>query len=73
MVVMFVPCAEDSDWVIRLFDYLGLLEMARYEHLPIYAKAMELAVYLQSVVRNFSRYDKYTIGTELRNHTRAII
>jgi hypothetical protein len=34
---------------------------------------MELAVYLQSAVRNFSRYDKYTIGAELRNHTRAII
>ena len=47
--------------------------MARYEHLPIYGKAMEIAVYLQAVVRNFSRYDKYTVGTELRDHTRLIL
>ena len=47
--------------------------MARYEHLPIYKKAMELAVYLQQVVRNFSRYNKYSIGTELRDLSRKII
>ncbi|MCB2181063.1 MAG: four helix bundle protein [Desulfobulbaceae bacterium] len=44
--------------------------MARYEHLPIYKKAMELAVYLQNVVRNFSRYDKYSIGADLRDLSR---
>ncbi len=47
--------------------------MARYEHLPIYKKAIELAVYIQQVVRNFSRYNKYSIGTELREHSRKII
>lgn len=47
--------------------------MARYEHLPIYKKAMELAVYLQGIVRNFSRYDKYTVGTDLRNLSREIL
>ena len=29
--------------------------MARYEHLPIYKKAMDLTIYLEKVVRNFSR------------------
>ncbi len=41
--------------------------MARYEHLPLYKKAMELVIYLQGTVRNFSRYDKYSIGSDLRN------
>ena len=30
--------------------------MAYYEHLPIYRKAMETAVYFEKIVRNFSRY-----------------
>ena len=47
--------------------------MARYEHLPIYKKAMDLAVYLEKIVRNFSRYHKYTFGTELRAKSREIV
>ena len=47
--------------------------MARYEHLPIYRKAMELAVYLQDTVRQFSRYNKYTIGTDLRDLSRKVM
>jgi hypothetical protein len=35
--------------------------MARYEHLPIYKKAMNLTVYFEKIVRNFSRYNKYTL------------
>ena len=44
--------------------------MARYEHLPIYKTAMDLAVYLEQVVRNFSRYHKYTLGSDLRQQSR---
>jgi hypothetical protein len=40
--------------------------MARYDHLPIYKLAQELMVYIETVVRGFSRYHKYTIGTRLR-------
>jgi hypothetical protein len=40
--------------------------MARYEHLPIYRKAMELSVYLEQVVRQFPRFHKYGIGARLR-------
>ena len=47
--------------------------MARYEHLPIYKKAFDLAKYFDKIVRNFSRYDKYTYGTELRNLSREIL
>ncbi len=47
--------------------------MAKYEHLPIYRKAMEVSVYLDGVVRNFSRYHKYTTGQELRDLCRNII
>ncbi len=38
--------------------------MARYEHLPIYKKAMDLSIYFEKIVRNFSRYHKYTLGSE---------
>ena len=47
--------------------------MARYEHLPIYKKAMDLAVYLEKIVRDFSRYHKYTLGSELRAKSREIM
>jgi hypothetical protein len=47
--------------------------MARYEHLPIYKKAFELAKYFDKIVRNFSRYNKYTYGSDLRNLSREIL
>ena len=40
--------------------------MARYEHLPIYRAAFDLAVHMEKIVRHFSRYHKYSLGTELR-------
>jgi len=47
--------------------------MARYEHLPLYKKAIELAVYLQTVVKNFSRYNKYSVGEDLRVLSRRVV
>ncbi len=47
--------------------------MARYEHLPIYREAYDLALHIEKIVRNFSRYHKYTLGTELRNKSRNIV
>jgi len=40
--------------------------MANYEHLPIFKKLMELSVLMEQVVQYFSRYHKYTLGSELR-------
>ncbi|MCP4987665.1 MAG: four helix bundle protein [Colwellia sp.] len=47
--------------------------MARYEHLPIYKKAMDVAIYMEKVVAGFIRYHKYTLGTDLRNKSREIV
>lgn len=47
--------------------------MARYEHLPIYKQALDVAVHFEKVVAGFSRYHKYTLGSELRNQSRAAV
>jgi hypothetical protein len=47
--------------------------MAQYEHLPIYKKAYDLTLYFEKIVRNFSRYDKYTVGTDLRQLSREVL
>ncbi len=47
--------------------------MARYEHLPIYKAAFDLAGHVEKIVRNFSRYHKYTLGTELRDCSRNVL
>ncbi len=47
--------------------------MARYEHLPIYKQAMDVAVHFEKLVMAFSRYHKYTLGTELRDSSRNIV
>jgi len=47
--------------------------MARYDHLPIYRAAFDLAVHIEKIVRHFSRYHKYSLGTELRESSRRIL
>jgi hypothetical protein len=47
--------------------------MAQYEHLPIYQKAMALAVYLEKTVAGFDRYHRYNIGADLRRLARQNI
>lgn len=47
--------------------------MARYEHLPIYREAMNFLLFCENAVRHFSRYNKYTHGTDLRNLARTAV
>jgi len=47
--------------------------MAQYEHLPIYKKSMDLTIYIENTVRGFSRYHKYTLGTDLRDLSRKTV
>jgi hypothetical protein len=44
-----------------------------YEKLPIFKKALDLNVYLEEAVRNFSQYHKYAIGSELRQKAREVL
>ncbi len=47
--------------------------MARYEHLPIYKAALDVTLHFERVVAGFSRYHKYTLGTELRALSREVV
>ena len=47
--------------------------MAHYENLPVYKSALDLATYFEKIVHFFTRFHKYTIGTDLRNASRRIL
>ena len=47
--------------------------MSQTDHLPIYKRSYDLCLYLEQVVRKFSRYDKYTLGTDLREGARRAL
>jgi hypothetical protein len=34
---------------------------------------MDLAIYLEKIVRNFSRYHKYTLGSDPRGRSREVV
>jgi len=47
--------------------------MARYEHLPIFRHAYDLTLELDRRVHRFSRYHKYSIGSDLRDTSRELL
>ena len=47
--------------------------MARYEHLPIYRESFRFLIYCESMVKNFSRYHKYSHGADLRSTARQVV
>ena len=44
-----------------------------YTKLPIFKKALEINAYIDTIVKGFSRYHKYSIGQELREKAREVI
>ncbi len=44
-----------------------------YDNLPIYKLSMDLCVYVETIVKSFDRYFKYTIGSDLREHSKRIL
>lgn len=47
--------------------------MAQTDHLPIYRRTYDLCLHLEEVVRSFPRYQKYTLGTDLRGAARRAL
>jgi hypothetical protein len=45
----------------------------QYENLPIYKSVMDLCVYIEIIVKSFEKYHKYTIGHDLREHSKEIL
>jgi len=50
-----------------------MTDSSHYERLSIYKGAMDLVVKLDSIVRDFSRYHKYSIGTQIRDKALNLI
>jgi len=44
-----------------------------YEALPIYTATMKLVVYIETIVRGFEKYHKYTIGLQLRERSQRLL
>ena len=47
--------------------------MARTEHLPLYKSAYDLCLYIERLVRSFSRYHKYSLGKDLWDSAREVL
>jgi hypothetical protein len=45
----------------------------KYVELPIYKSALDFAVYMETIVKSFDKYEKYTIGEDLRNYSKELL
>ncbi len=45
----------------------------RYDNLPIYKSALNLCVYVETIVKSFEKYHKYTIGEDLRSFSKELL
>ncbi|MDQ7085155.1 MAG: four helix bundle protein [Sulfurovum sp.] len=44
-----------------------------YDNLPIFKSALNLVVYIEKIVKGFDRYEKYSIGLDLRLYSKEIM
>lgn len=45
----------------------------KYENLPIFRAALKLCVYIETIVKGFEKYHKYTIGVDLRTASKELL
>jgi hypothetical protein len=44
-----------------------------YDNLPIFKSALDLVVYIETIVKGFEKYHKYTVGEDLRNYSKELM
>jgi len=44
-----------------------------YDNLPIFKSALDLVVYVETIVKGFDKYHKYTLGEDLRQQSKEIL
>ena len=44
-----------------------------YDNLPIFKSALDLVVYMETIVKSFDKYHKYTLGEDLRQQSKEIL
>ena len=44
-----------------------------YDNLPIFKSALDLVVYIETIVKGFERYHKYTISEDLRTQSKELM
>lgn len=44
-----------------------------YDELPIFKASLDFAVYIEMIVKGFDKYHKYTIGVDLRTHSKKML
>ena len=45
----------------------------RYQNLTIFRSAINLAKYIETIVKNFDRYSRYSIGSDLRERSQELL
>jgi four helix bundle protein len=68
LILLFLGRAEPSS-----AKFLASDRVAQADHLPIYKRAYDLCLYIEQIVRNFSRYHKYSLGQDLRDGARQVL